>query len=86
MHSFETHKFFCINCGRESIPLPRRESHKHKSMHRKDLYCPWCKHTVNHIECSTIEEEEEFKRNFIEGVYKDEADQSLAYERNSWFR
>lgn len=83
MASYENHDFYCMNCGRKGIPLSRRVSLQHGKFHRKKLYCIYCKEEVNHIECRTPEEVEEFKENFENGVYKDEAKESLDYVRGS---
>lgn len=83
MAQFEQHKFFCLNCGREGIPLSRKINHKHKAFHRKKLYCPWCRQEVNHVEVSTPEEEAKFKEEFEKGMYKDEAAETLAFIRAS---
>lgn len=77
MAQFEQHRFYCIKCGKESIPLARRHSHKHKKFHRKKLYCPWCKVEINHIECSSQEDVDAFKENFAAGVYEGEVEESL---------
>ena len=86
MASYENHDFYCMNCGRKGIPLSRRVSLQHGKFHRKKLYCIYCKEEVNHIECRTPEEVEEFKENFENGVYKDEAQDSLSYVRSSGIR
>ena len=78
-NSYAEHSFYCINCGNKGIPLMRRQGFKHGKMHRKKLYCPFCKNEVNHVECKTFEEVEEFKINFANGVYKDEAKESLSH-------
>ena len=83
---YSEHRFFCESCGREGIPIPRKKSCQREKLHRKKLYCPWCKKEVNHIECRTPEEIEEFKKNFEEGVYKDEAETSLDFVRSSRLR
>lgn len=79
MKNYREHKFYCINCGREGLPLMRQVGHQHEWMHRKKLYCPWCKVEINHIECKTQEDVEIFKENFEKGLYRDEAQESLAY-------
>ena len=81
--AFEEHSFYCIKCGNKGIPLSRSQGHKHGSMHRKKLYCLHCKEEVNHIECRTPEEVETFFINFQNGVYIDEAEESVSYLRNS---
>ena len=68
----EIHDFYCLNCGNKGIELPRKKG-------QKKLYCLTCKTDVNHIECKTIEEVEKFKEEFKRGVYKDEAQESMAY-------
>ena len=77
MAVFEEHSFFCIKCGNKGIPLRRKKGHQHGRFHRKKLYCPYCKIEINHIECKTLDDIEEFKINFENGVYADEAAESL---------
>ena len=83
---FETHDFYCMNCGRKGIPLQRKVGHQHSKLHRKKLYCIYCGEEVNHIECRTLSEVEKFKANFAKGVYKKDAKDSIAYVRTerSW--
>lgn len=73
------HDFYCLNCGRASLPIFRRESLQHERHHRKKLYCPWCKMTLNHVECRTYDETIEFKENFEAGLYIDEAKESIEH-------
>lgn len=81
MIQYEQHKFYCLNCGREGIPIPRKIGHQYKQFHRKRLYCPWCKNEVNHIEIKNTEQEQQFKLDFTKGVYVDEAKQSMDFVR-----
>lgn len=71
--------FYCINCGNKGLPIQRNKGFQHAKMHRKKLYCIYCKAEVNHIECKNFEEVEEFKENFANGVYKDEAEESVSH-------
>ena len=73
------HRFFCLNCGREGIPISRKESFQKEKFHRKKLYCPWCKTEVNHIECKDQEDISNFIINFQEGVYEEEANKSISF-------
>lgn len=82
MAHYISSKFFCINCGKESIPLARKENQLHSKFHRKVLYCPWCKNTVNHIEVRNDEEAEEFRQSFEEGTFAEEAKESIEYTKN----
>ena len=77
------HRFFCLNCGKESMPLPRSKGHQHGKLHRKKLYCYHCKQEINHVECKTDEDVYEFKIDFENGVFKDEAEESLRTVRMS---
>ena len=80
INSFDTHDFYCINCGEKGIPLTRQRSKQHGQFHRKLMYCWHCKHTVNHIECRNELEKQEFLTNFLAGDYREEADAELKYE------
>lgn len=81
IRAFETHDFYCINCGKKGIPISRQSGHKRGAFHRKWMYCPNCKHTVNHVECRTQEEKEQFMADFLAGKYKEEAELELNYEK-----
>ena len=79
----ETHRFFCLNCGREGIPLARSVGQQREKNHRKKLYCIYCKESLNHIECKNEIEVQEFKADFERGVFINESKESLSYVRNS---
>ena len=84
---YENHSFYCMKCGNKGLDIPRRVSHKHGKHHRKKLWCIYCKQEVNHIECKTLQDVEEFKEKFAAGEYKEEAMESLAYiekENQAW--
>lgn len=83
--TYAEHNFYCIRCGNKGIPLMRNKGFQHERFHRKKLYCPFCKQEVNHIECKTSEEIEQFLMNFKDGVYKDEAEESINFVRDSKF-
>ena len=83
---FNEHDFYCIKCGHKGIPLSRKQGHQHERFHRKKLFCIYCQQGVNHIECKNDEDVAEFKRNFENGVYKDEAEESVSYVRAGGFR
>ena len=48
--NYETVNFYCINCGNKGIPIARMGNNRKDKGHRKNMYCPTCRHTVNHIE------------------------------------
>ena len=77
-NKIEIHDFYCLNCGQKSMSLPRQRNHLHGKFHRKKLYCPRCKKTLNAIEIKNDEEYYVFKQNFLLGLYQLEAQDSLA--------
>lgn len=81
MAHYDSSRFFCMNCGEEGLPLPRKTGKQRKSFHRKKIYCYHCQNTVNHIECKTDEDVRKFKEDFKNGVYADEAKESLDFVR-----
>lgn len=80
---YENHSFYCLNCGKKGIPIWRNKSHLHEKNHRKALYCPHCRNTVNHIEINNMDDVIKFKNNFIKGAYKEEAIESILYLKKS---
>ena len=86
MGNFSEHSFYCIKCGNKGVPLMRKQGHKHKRSHRKKLYCIHCKEEVNHIECQTDDEVYQFKIDFENGVYTNEAEESIHYVRTAGVR
>ena len=77
------HKFYCISCGKEGIPLQRKGSQLKEKFHRKKLYCPWCKLTINMIECRNDQEVKEFKEAFERGDFKNEVEESIRLSRST---
>ena len=75
--NYEQHRFFCIRCGKEGIPILRQVNHKHSKHHRKKLWCPTCKMEINFVECRNDQEIQEFKENFEQGNYQTEVEESL---------
>ena len=74
--------FYCLNCGKKGIPLPRPVSLLRSNGHRKKMYCPFCKIEVNHIECSSYEEKMQFIEDFNAGKYKEEAINSINFVKS----
>lgn len=82
MAKYESHDFYCMNCGKKGITLPRRIGKQRNSLHRKKLWCPWCKIEVNHVECRTHADVEQFKEDFVKGVYENEKEESIRHVRS----
>lgn len=80
----DRHSFYCMNCGKKVYELMRPVSHQYGKHHRKALYCPWCKLTVNTIECRNDNEVYEFKEAFAAGEYKEELKESLDFIKNNY--
>ena len=66
-------RFFCTNCGKESVPIMRRKSHMREAGHLKKLYCINCRKEINHFEVRDIDTDgiEQFKKEFILGRFID---------------
>lgn len=68
--SYETHDFYCCNCGRLGLPIARPAARKRERGHLKNLYCIHCRTEYNHAEITSDQEKQEFFTNFTEGVYE----------------
>lgn len=79
MANYESHDFYCMNCGNKVYPIMRKRGHLHKRRHKKSLYCPNCKVEVNCIEITTPEDKEWFLEEFSAGNFKEEALASIQY-------
>ncbi|MBO5956913.1 MAG: hypothetical protein J6Q39_05090 [Bacteroidales bacterium] len=77
--SMVEHNFYCMNCGKKGIPLMRNKGFQHGKHHRKKLYCPFCKVEVNHVECKTYADVQDFLEAFERGDYKEEAAESMSF-------
>lgn len=76
---YEMHDFYCMNCGKKSMSIPRLRGRFREVGHKKVMYCPHCKETVNMVECRNDEEAYNFKLDFEEGLFKEEAQNSISY-------
>lgn len=79
--------FYCLNCGKRGIPIMRKMGKQKENNHRKKMYCPNCQLTVNHIEIRSFQDRLDFKEDFKNGLYEDEAKASIEYiknENNVW--
>lgn len=61
------------------MTLARNRGMLREQYHRKKIYCPHCGKVVNHIEIRTDEEAYEFRINFENGAYAEEAAESLRH-------
>lgn len=67
-----SHTFYCMQCGQESIPLFRPAGKEKEKMHRKRMYCFHCKQEVNHVEIRNDQEKQEFLISFQNGEFAGE--------------
>lgn len=81
--NYQIHEFYCINCGHLIMSIPRNIGRLHGEKHRKVLYCPFCKETVNSIECRNDMEAYEFKQDFEQGKFVEEAKESMNFIKES---
>lgn len=73
----ETHDFYCINCGKKGIPVFRKSGQQRGRHHRKKMWCPYCQMQINHVECRNYWEKLDFEKDFANGVYVKEAEESI---------
>lgn len=73
------HSFYCMNCGKMAMELPRKKGFQYERFHRKKLYCPYCKTEINCVECKNDDDVFEFRENFLNGAYEDEKEKSLDF-------
>ena len=66
-------RFFCVECGREGIPILRKQCSQRERGHLKKLYCIYCQKEVNHAEIREIGgyTEEDFRLEFESGRFVD---------------
>ena len=60
--SFESHDFYCMECGKKGIPLPRSKGRGKEENHIKHLWCIHCQMRTPHREIRNMEEEIKRKR------------------------
>ena len=77
------HNFYCINCGKSTLSLPRKAGQLREQFHRKKMYCFNCKTEINHIECRNEFEAYEFQQAFEKGEFINEAKESMAFIGNT---
>lgn len=72
-------RFFCTKCGREGIPIIRKQGKIREAGHLKKLYCIYCGEEVNHAEVREIGgyTYEDFKEEFEAGRFIDGAREEI---------
>ena len=84
--NMEIHEFYCLNCGKMSMALPRKACHKHEQFHRKVLYCPNCKVTSNNIEVKNEIEKALFFDQYKGGIFDEERKKIICNDGGSRVR
>ena len=57
---FTISTFKCTVCGKEGIPISRKQSNQRKAGHLKKIYCIYCKKETNHTEIREFDYIDEF--------------------------
>lgn len=68
----ELSRFFCCECGKEGIPIIRKNCSKRESGHLKKLFCIFCGKETNHAEikdCDNKYTVEDFNLEFSLGRF-----------------
>ena len=73
-------RFFCTQCGKEGLPVMRKQGQQREPGHLKKLYCIYCGKEVNHAEVREIGgyTEDDFKQEFELGRFVEGQRESLA--------
>ena len=71
------HDFYCLQCGKRAMSIQRPRAKMREKFHRKKLYCPHCRTTLNCIEVKNDTEVFEFREMFEAGEFKIEAEKSI---------
>ena len=79
LKDYRTHDFYCLNCGKRNISVMRSRGHLREKGHRKAMYCPHCKMEVNHVECFDDADAYNFKLDFEDGKFIQEAKESIEF-------
>lgn len=76
-------RFFCTQCGREGIPLPRIEGQYREPGHLKNLYCIYCKCECNHAEVRPVGAYnlEDFMIEFQHGNFAEDGTRKVPYKK-----
>lgn len=82
-------RFFCTQCGKEGLPVNRKQSKQREPGHLKKLYCLYCGEEVNHAEIReiggyTIEDfQKEYQLGRFAGGLKKEINQLLTCSKKT---
>lgn len=72
-------QFYCLNCGKYVVDLPRNPARLHKAGHLKKLYCPYCKLECNCYECPSEVDVYDFKEAYVAGEFRELAAESIEH-------
>lgn len=50
-HKIILDDFYCTQCGKKGIPIPRQAGSEREAGHLKKLWCLYCNKETNHVEC-----------------------------------
>lgn len=78
MAKYITHDFYCIHCGNKGVPISRKAGKMREKGHYKNLYCIHCKDYTRHLEIHNEDQAQDFKTNFVKGVYVYDAENDQA--------
>lgn len=62
-------KMYCTCCGKEGIPIPRKNNQIREPGHLKNLFCIYCNKIVNHVEIRPVGTKYTYENFLIEMKY-----------------
>ena len=75
----DIHEFYCTQCGKCGIPVPRKLGYLRECGHLKMLYCIFCGKVTNHAECisGSAYSAKNFMEEFQSGNFDEEGNRKL---------
>lgn len=73
--------FYCVFCGKQGIPIPRKASKTHEAGHLKRLFCVHCGKETNHVEIRPFGRytHEDFEVEYTNGNFDKEGNRKMTY-------
>ncbi len=75
--NFSLSDFYCTECGKKGLSIPRKHGQARETGHIKDLLCIYCNKRTKHIEVSETGSYSyfDFIEDFNDGVFKEDGEE-----------
>lgn len=74
--NFSLSDFYCTECGKKGLSIPRKHGQARESGHIKDLLCIYCNKRTKHVEVSETGSYSyfDFLEDFESGVFEEDGE------------